>query len=365
MSDNIHNLIRRRTEALRREMKASNVPCYISGGLSNIYYLTNYLETGEANIFMLIPLDSDPVLFVPRMNYARALENAVGCYVEPIEAGEKFSEKISEKIREMHVKQVFFDELSAVSYKSIKKSLDKQLLEPKPDIFQRLRQVKDEAEMRLLIKAAELSALGAKTALETLRAGLREFEVAAEAEYAMRKRGSDGVAFETIVASGSRSAYPHGECGRRRIKNGDAVIVDIGANYRGYKSDITRTKFIGTPSAEQLHAYTVVYSAYEEVSKNVKPGMVGKDIDGIARGIIEREGYGKYFLHGLGHGVGIDIHESPWLTVRSNDYIVEKNVITLEPGIYIPHKFGIRIEDTVRVTKDGITVLTQLAKNIY
>jgi len=219
--------------------------------------------------------------------------------------------------------------------------------------------VKDETELKYMRKAAELTSEGMKTALETIKPGLREYEVAAEVEYTMRRRGSGGVAFDTIVASGLRSAFPHGGCTDRTIRRGDLVVVDIGAKHQHYRADLTRTVTVGKPSSRQVKIHKVVREAQNRAFQSVKAGVKACDVDAVARRLIEEEGYGEYFVHGLGHGVGLDIHEPPALNPETKDRLKVGNVVTVEPGIYIIDFGGIRIEDTVLVGKGGAERLTE------
>jgi Xaa-Pro aminopeptidase len=354
-----------RIKALKTEMEKNNVTYYLSTSLSNIYYLTGHRETGDSTLFLLIPIDAEAILYAPEINYTLVAEEAKGCIVEKVKRQEEFLEKIVARIKEDKVKQVCFDDLTVTSYKSLKKKLRNIKLEPRTDMLWNLRKLKDPIELEYIKKAAELSDIGIKTALEFLRAGLREYEVAAEAEYAMRKLGSEGVAFETIVASGPRSALPHGVCGNRKIERGDAVTIDIGAIYRGYKGDITRTEFIGTPSQKQLNVYRAVFSAQKKALENIKAGMTAKDADNIAREVVKEKGLGKYFIHGLGHGLGIDVHEPPRLSATSNEILNSKNVVTIEPGVYLPNLFGVRIEDTTVVTDKNLRTLTKTEVKVY
>jgi len=183
--------------------------------------------------------------------------------------------------------------------------------------------------------------------------------LAAEIEYEMRRRGSEGFAFDTIVSSGPHSAFPHGWCGDRRIREGDFVTIDIGAKSQGYCADLTRTLIIGKPSSRQAEIYETVKKAQEIAINQMKAGVEAKKADESARGYIDRMGYGKYFVHRLGHGVGLDVHEPPTLGPTSKDVLASGNVVTVEPGIYIPKFGGVRIEDTVHVLSDGATKLTE------
>jgi len=196
------------------------------------------------------------------------------------------------------------------------------------------------------------------------RPGIKENDIAAEIDYQMKKKGADKPSFDTIVVSGEKSAMPHGKPGERRLKKGDFVTLDFGAVYKGYHADFTRTVVIGKASKKQKKIYEIVKKAQEEAINRIKPGMLCKEADSIAREVIKKEGYGKYFGHSLGHGVGLEIHELPRLSFLSNSKIRENSVVTIEPGVYLPDFGGVRIEDTVVVRKNGIEVLTKFTKEL-
>lgn len=228
-----------------------------------------------------------------------------------------------------------------------------------------LRAVKDAAEIARVKRAVEISDAAFSHVLTVLRPGLREFEVAAELEYAMRKLGSERPAFETIVASGKRSSLPHGVATDKALEAGDFVTMDFGAVYQGYHSDITRTVVVGRASDAQRALYALVLKAQLAGIEAVRPGVSGKAADAAARAIIADAGYGHCFGHGLGHGVGLAIHEFPRLSPRSSCGILEKNMlVTVEPGVYLPEEGGVRIEDTVLVAAGGAEVLTKSSKQL-
>jgi len=252
------------------------------------------------------------------------------------------------------------DTLSFENYRNLVKRLRGETrLKMQNKLVWELRRVKDEKELELMRKAAELTGEGMKVAYEVVRPGVREYEVAAEIEYTMRRKGSWGTAFETIVASGVRSAFPHGGCTDRKIREGDLVVVDIGATYQYFRSDMTRTLAAGKPSAKQKKIYEIVRLAQEKAFQALKPKAKARSIDAVAREVIEKAGCGEYFVHGLGHGVGLEVHEPPTLNQESKDRLIVGNVVTIEPGVYIVGFGGIRVEDTVLVRKRGAEKLTK------
>ena len=198
--------------------------------------------------------------------------------------------------------------------------------------------------------------------LKTLEIGQTEAEIGLNLEFSMRQAGASGGSFEFIVASGVRSSMPHGTASSKQIQLGEFLTMDFGAIYQGYCSDITRTVFLGDPGDKHREVYETVLAAQRAGIKAVAPGRSGKEVDAVARKLIEEAGYGDYFGHGLGHSVGLAIHEGPNLNMREERVLEPGMVITVEPGIYIPEWGGVRIEDIVLVTENGCEVLTKAPK---
>lgn len=328
-----------------------------------------FLITNEANLLyfigfpgaacLLIPKTGEGIIYVYGVNCEQAKAEGKGFKVELVRRGEDLLGKVADQVKDFKIKKLAADMLNVESYRKLVKGLrGKAKLEIRNKLVWELRKIKDEEELRLMRKAAELTSDGMKAAYETIKPGVREYKVAAEIEYAMRSRGSWGTAFDTIVASGVRSAFPHGGCADREIREGDLVVIDIGATYHHYYSDMTRTLVAGKPSAKQEKIYEIVRLAQEKAFQATKPKAKARDLDAIARRVIEDAGYGEYFVHGLGHGVGLEIHEPPTLGPESKDKLTVGNVVTIEPGIYIVGFGGIRIEDTVLVQKRRTEKLT-------
>jgi Xaa-Pro aminopeptidase len=227
-----------------------------------------------------------------------------------------------------------------------------------------LRACKDAGEIRLLKKAARIAADSLAQVLPLIRPGLREIELAAELEYRMRLNGGQGCSFPTIVASGRRSALPHAATTARAIKSGDLLTIDYGTIFEGYCSDETCTFVVGTPTARQKRLYALVKKAHDRAIEALKQGKSARTVDAVARGCIKRAGYEKYFTHGTGHGVGLNVHEYPTVSTASEAGLQSGMVITIEPGLYIPGWGGIRIEDTLAVRTQGYDCITRTNKDL-
>ena len=309
---------------------------------------------------LLIPRDGEATIYVYGVNYEQAKAEGKNFNVELVGRDENLIAKIAGKAVDCGVKRLAVDALGVESWRNLAKATrGKVKLGFKGGLVADLRKIKDQAEIELMRKAADLTNLGMKTAYEVLSPSMKEVEVAAEIEYAMRKQGSGGTAFETAVSSGSRSAFPHGGCTDRQIREGDLVVIDFGAVFENYRCDMTRTLVAGKPAEKQKHIYEIVKKAQQAAFETTKAQTKARNVDAAARQIIKDAGYGEFFVHGLGHGVGLDVHEPPTLNPVSKEKLAEGNVVTIEPGVYLPGFGGVRIEDTVLVTKEGAEKLTK------
>lgn len=224
--------------------------------------------------------------------------------------------------------------------------------------------IKDEHEVKLVRESIKLLDRGFKEARGILNPGVIENDAALALEFAFKRMGAEALAFDTIIASGERGALPHGKASGKRIKKGELVVVDMGVVLNGYNSDETRTFCLGKTNAEQKKIYNIVLEAQEKAIEKIRPGVKATEVDLAARAHIEKAGYGKYFGHGTGHGVGLDVHEAPNVSPFSSDVLEEGMIVTVEPGIYIPGMGGVRIEDMVLVVKGGFEVLTKTPKDL-
>lgn len=227
-----------------------------------------------------------------------------------------------------------------------------------------LREVKLPEEVEKLARAQSIAEAGFRATLPYIKPGTRERDIANELEYNMKKNGADGISFETIVVSGANSSKPHGVPGDKCVEDGDFVTIDFGALYEGYHSDTTRTVAVGHVTDEMANVYDLVLKAQTAACDALKPGLAAAEYDKVARDIITEAGYGPYFGHSLGHGVGVEIHEHPFCGPRSGSILQAGNVVTSEPGIYLPGKFGVRIEDMLLVTQEGSRNFCRLPKEL-
>src|SRR6266513_1330899 len=235
---------------------------------------------------------------------------------------------------------------------------------PQVNLVETLRERKDADEVALIRQAGEMATNALKKTLREVRPGMTELSVAGILEHALRDEGAEDFPFATIVASGPRAALPHARASSRVIQRGDLLLLDFGAQYKGYCSDVTRTVVVGTASSEQREFYEIVRHANAIASKSVRAGMTGQDADGLARRYIEDRGYGDAFGHSLGHGLGLEVHEAPRLAKTVEAPLGEGAVVTIEPGIYRPGWGGVRIEDDVHLAATGPEILTDFTREL-
>jgi len=282
-----------------------------------------------------------------------------------VEQKEGFHKKIVEELKALNCKKIGVEGrvMTVAERDYIAKEIPN--VELKSIELDTLRQVKDAAEIFCIKRACEIADRAFEKILDFIKPAISEIEVAAELEYFMRKFGSERAAFTTIVASGWRGSLPHGIATDKKICAGELVTMDFGAVFNGYHSDITRTICVGKASTEQKKIYNVVQSAQAYGLEVITAGKSGKDIDAEVRKIFEDAGFGKNFVHGLGHGVGLEIHEEPRLSKLSkSENILPNMIVTDEPGLYVENFGGVRIEDTVLVTSGAAQPLTRSPKNL-
>ena len=350
-----------RTGRIFRFLESQHLDCLVTNEENTIRYLTGFTGTDS----ILYADDNKAVLITDGRYIFQARQEVRYCQVKEYlaENAESIWQAVVEEIGT--APKVAFDRTSFL-YDEIETL--KRLLgaghELIPVELRSLRMVKDESELKSLWQAFKISDEAFNRVLAELKPGMTEKELAAHLEYYMRSLGSEKVSFDTIVASGYRSALPHGMPTDKVVEVGDFVTFDFGAVYNCHHSDTTRTVVMGMANSWHKEIYTIVEEAQYRGLKSAKPGITGRELDALVRDYIESRGYGKSFNHGLGHGVGLEIHELPNINKRGDIPLEAGMTFTIEPGIYIPGKGGVRIEDTVVLTRDGARVLTTLKKQL-
>jgi len=342
------------SEIFKHLPKGSNY--FVITNLKNIQFLSGF--TGDWAILILSKKKS--YLLTDSRFTEQAAKETRGCDI--ITVKKPFPSYLKSIIKK--TKKVAFESnnLHYGSYRKIKKSLPGRKFIPTSGIIEKFRMLKTTEEIEKISKAAKIVDLGFSKICNSIKVGVREIEIASELEYILRSDGSTAHPFPTIALTSSNSSLPHGQPGMRKIKKGDLFLLDYGATYKGYVSDITRTVVVGKATKKQKKIYNTVLKAQMAAINAIKVGMKLNDIDKTARDIITEAGYGEHFGHGLGHGIGLDIHESPSVSYRSKDIVEEGMVFTVEPGIYIPKWGGVRIEDDVAIVNNKVRILTKSQK---
>ena len=341
-----------------------NVDAILVVSEKNRLYFTGFAST--FGYLVLLPNNKNVFITDPRYyEMAQSLEND-GVKVVQISNGISAVDTLKDVFSEYSVKTVGYEdtELTVAEFASLSKDLEEFDLLPVGENINYVRSFKDEQEIEYIKKAQSITDLAFSQVLSIIKAGMTERELAIELEYLMAKNGAEGLAFDTIIASGVNTSKPHAHPTDKVIEVGDAITMDFGARYHGYCSDMTRTIFLGEPSEEMRKIYNIVLLAQKMGINNAYCGIGGKELDALCREIIKSNGYEDYFTHGTGHSLGIDIHEKPSANMRSTDVLQAKQFITCEPGIYLPGVGGVRIEDLLLIEQDGVIDLTTSDKNI-
>ncbi|MGE0556059.1 MAG: M24 family metallopeptidase [Gemmatimonadales bacterium] len=345
----------RRQGKLRRALADRGMGGMLVASLPSIRYLTGFSGSGG----MLIVAERATIL-VTDFRYASQAPAEVGSSAEVQIEPKHVWGGVRDALARLGVRRIGIerDQLTLAGVAELE-PLEGVEAVPVSGMVEALREVKDEAEITALRDAARLACDALDSILGFIRPGRTEFEVAAELEAALRRRGSEWFAFPTIVASGPRTALPHARCSGRAIQEGDWLLLDFGAQVDGYCSDITRTYVVGAqPDGRQREVYEVVRRAQEAARREIRPGQTGKEADDLARDLIIQAGMGDRFGHSLGHGLGLEVHEGPRLSQRNADPLPVGAVVTVEPGVYFDGWGGVRIEDDVVLRPDGAECLS-------
>ncbi|WP_223591421.1 M24 family metallopeptidase [Neobacillus bataviensis] len=346
-------------EKLRSNFGAYGIDGILITSSYNRRYISNF--TGSAGVVLI---SADKALFITDFRYIEQASKQCGGF-EIIKFSGSIPEEVAQQAKNLGIKKLGVEEdyLTYSSFKVYDKEVEAELV-PVSGVVEKLRLIKTDAEIKILKEAADIADAAFKHILDFIRPGKTELEVSNELEFFMRKAGATSSSFDTIVASGHRSALPHGVASDKVIENGDMVTLDYGAYYKGYVSDITRTVAVGEPDAKLKEIYNIVLESQLRGMDGIKPGITGKEADALTRDYITEKGYGEYFGHSTGHGIGLEVHEGPGLSSKSDLVLEPGMVVTCEPGIYIPGLGGVRIEDDTLITKDHNEALTHSTKDL-
>ncbi len=348
-------------ERLRAKLCEHNIDGALISSKENIRYYSNFTSEDAT---LLITMDSK--FIITDFRYIEQCKIQCPDFLLVDLSGKKVSEHLNNLCRKKDIKKLWFegDCLTFNVFKSINETISPTELIPDEGIPASLRMIKTPEEIESIEKAASIADLGFEFMLDNARAGMSEKDIALELEFFLRRNGSEGLAFDTIAASGANGAMPHAVPSDRKIEKGDMLTLDYGCVVNGYRSDMTRTIAFGEPSAKLREIYKITLDAQLKALDAVKPGVKGLEVDKVARDHITDNGYGEYFGHGLGHGVGLQIHEGPTLSKKGNLELQPGMVVTIEPGIYLPDVGGVRIEDLVVITDTGYKNLTSSKKDL-
>lgn len=359
----------KRIDSLLETLKNNDLDSILITSKANVYYYSNYYsEPHERIIAIYMSIDYDPILILPHMEVEDAKQagwpyqilsyhdhdNVWQCLIECLK--NKGTLPLRLGLENNHI--------SLERYHFVQHILPKAEIVDAQEILANQRLIKDKDEYALLKEAAELADFGVKTGIEAIKKGVTELEVIAKIEYELKKQGIQEMSFSTMTLFGNNTASPHGTPGMNKLKKGDLVLFDLGVIYKGYCSDITRTIAYHSITPEQKHIYQTVLTAEETAIAAAQIGRQVGELDLAARNHINNTGYGKYFPHRIGHGLGIDVHEFPSMHANNTLKLQAGMCFTIEPGIYKPKIGGVRIEDMIFMTATGAEILTQSPKDL-
>lgn len=325
----------------------------------NRRYMTGF--TGTAGVAII---SNDDAVFITDFRYMEQAADQIKDF-RIVQHEKTIIEEVAQQVEQMKVQRLGFEkeDLTFGMYELYKSKVTAELI-PTAGLVEKLRIIKTPEELEVLKQAAKIADDAFTHICGFIKAGMTELEVANELEFFMRKQGATSSSFDTIVASGIRGALPHGVATDKKIETGELVTLDYGALYNGYISDITRTVAVGEPSEKMREIYEITLTAQKLAVEGIKPGMTGIQADAIARDYIASKGYGDAFGHSTGHGIGLEVHEAPGLSFRSETVLEPNMTVTAEPGIYLPGIGGVRIEDDLVITENGCERLTHCTKEL-
>lgn len=349
-------LINKRLHKLKALLAQHKLDALCITAEPNVSYISGYAGTES-----LLLITRDKQYFLTDFRYLEQAQRETKGYQILLKSKLSYPQMIQEIARKNGLKRVGFESqrLSYIFYQQLTTSPNGTEWIAAPALIDTMRMAKDKEEITLIKRAAQISVEGVRLLESKLSSGQKEREIQARLEFDTKMLGAQKPAFDIIIAAGPNSSMPHAITGNTVVQKQDMVLVDMGVVYEGYHSDLTRCFFVGKIPRLHQKVYDIVRKAQELGLKKAKKGVKASDVDKACRDYIDKQGYGKYFGHSTGHGVGLEIHELPNVSMRSQTVLEPGMVVTVEPGIYLPGKFGVRIEDMVLITENGREVLTQ------
>lgn len=346
--------------AALRELFTDNYQAMLITNLNNVRYLCGF--SGSCGTLLVTKKEA---VFFTDFRYQQQSATEVGNAAEIVIFKNNQLETIFKRVKKARLKTLGVEKSMSIRQFLAYTEEFKGELYPTESLVERLRQTKDAGELKSLKKAFSIADVAFAELMKIIKPGMSENEVAAHLEFFMKMAGSEIPSFSTIIAAGPNSSCPHAQPTDRKLKKGEMVKIDFGAVFDGYHSDMTRTVFLGKATAKFKNVYSIVLEAQQQAIDAIKVGVICKDVDSVARKVITDAGYGENFGHGLGHSLGLEVHEAPSLSAKCDDPIMAGVTFTVEPGIYLPGWGGIRIEDVFLVKEKGLLRLTNTPNKLY
>ncbi len=348
-------------DRVRERLEQTGVDGILITNAQNRRYLTGF--TGSAGIVVITKTVAN--LYVDFRYVEQAHSQVKDFAVIELSRETTIFEEVAKMTNRLGMASLGFEEgnVTYQLYTKYRNHLSVEMV-PLTGVVEKLRMIKTDEEIRHIKSAADISDQAFTHILDYIRPGITEIDIANELEFSMRKLGAASSAYDIIIASGLRSALPHGVASTKVVEKGDMVTLDFGAYYEGYRSDMTRTITVGEPKPELREIYTIVFDALSNALAGIKPGMTGQRADAFTRDFITEKGYGEQYGHGSGHGIGLDIHEEPFMSPKCEVLLEPGMIVTVEPGIYIPDLGGVRIEDDILITEEGNETITKSRKEL-
>ena len=350
-------------QKIAAQLEGHGLDAMLLTGEANRFYASGFHSYGTDGVALVTAKKA--YYFTDSRYTEAALRYVQGAEVREIGHGRGYAALLEEAVTEQHIRRMGFEDayMTVQDHERYRKALSCDLV-PATDLLWQLRMVKDEEELEAMVAAQRIAERALEDILEEIRPGVTEKEIAARLQYLMLHYGASDMSFDPIVVSGPNGSLPHGVPSEKTIQQGEFVTMDFGCVYHGYCSDMTRTVAVGFATEEMQTVYQTVLSAQEAGIAAARAGLTGREVDGAARAVISAAGYGAYFGHSFGHGVGVEIHEAPNASPVNEKPLPAGAVISAEPGIYLPGRLGVRIEDVILLTETGCRNITKAPKDL-